>query len=111
MLEDTLYWLDGFFSFIPNAGHMPDHVLPLALLFSFLGALILGRFTGNLGSLTFPLNFSALFLGAMASNWILRGIQIQVESQVHRPLMGSLVGMLVATIIMLRWMQGDQRKI
>ncbi|MFO1122871.1 MAG: hypothetical protein U1F47_11185 [Hyphomicrobiales bacterium] len=111
MLEDLLYRINDLFSFVPNAGHMPDHVLPLAILFSLFGALILGRYTGTVGSLTLPLNFSALFIGAMASNWLMRGIQMQVDAQVQRPLLGSLVGMLIAALIMLRWMQGDHRKI
>ena len=111
MLEDLLYRINDFFSFVPNAGHMPEHVLPLAILFSLFGALILGRFTGTLGSLTLPLNFSALFIGAILSNWVMRGIEMQIDAQIHRPLFGSLIGMLIASMIMLRWMQGYHRKI
>ena len=113
MLEDLLYRIQNLFSIVPSSGggSLAENALPLALLFSAIGALILTRFTGTLGSLTYPLNFSALFVGAMVSNWLMRGLQLQIDAQIQRPLLASLVGMIVAALIMVRWMQGEHRKI
>ena len=113
MLEDLLYRIQNLFSIVPSSGggSLAENALPLALLFSAIGALILTRFPGTLGSLTYPLNFSALFVGAMISNWLMRGLQLQIDAQIQRPLLASLVGMIVAALIMVRWMQGEHRKI
>jgi hypothetical protein len=110
MIEDVVYSISSSYSFIPSTGQMHEYVLFLSILFSLIGAIILGRFTGAMGSLTLPLNFSALFIGSITSNWLMRGIDLNLDAQVQRPLVGSLIGMLIASLMMLRWIRGDHRQ-
>ncbi len=84
----------------------PD-ILPLTGLFALVGGLILSKFTGSIGNLTLPINCSALFIGAMTSNWLMQNFKLPLESSVEAPLAVSMIGMTLAALAMLFWLQGD----
>ena len=72
-----------------------------------IGGVILTKFTGSFGNLTLPMNISALFIGAMSSNWMLKNVKLPVESTIEAPLMVSMIGMTIASLLMIWWIQGD----
>jgi hypothetical protein len=108
MLEDLLTTIN---SFIPSGSalgqQLPPEALPLPYLCSVLGALVLGKFTGNLGSLTLLVNAVALFTGAMISTWLLRGIDLPMDHSLHQPLLVSMIGMLAGAFAMMWWLRDD----
>lgn len=87
----------------------PDRV-PLIGVFSILGGLILTRYTGSLGTLTVPINASALFIGAMLSNWLLQNVKWTVSTPIEAPLFLSMIGMTAASFCMMWWLQDGSVK-
>lgn len=84
----------------------PD-VLPLTGLFALAGGLILSKFTGSVGNLTLPINCSALFIGAMISNWLMQNFKLPLSSAIEAPMAVSMIGMTIASLCLLWWLQGD----
>ena len=84
----------------------PD-ILPLTGLFALVGGLILTKFTGSIGNLTLPINCSALFIGAMTTNWLFQNIKLPLDSVVEAPMAVSMIGMTIASLCMLWWLQSD----
>jgi H+/Cl- antiporter ClcA len=111
MLEELLYSLSSPLSWLPDPGSLSEETLPLSLLFSSAGALILSKFTGTMGGLTLPLNVSALFIGSMLSNWLLQGLDLRIDQQIHQPLFVSMAGMILAAFAMMWWIQDDRTKV
>jgi hypothetical protein len=106
-MEDLLYSISSLFGTLKDFDSLSPDLLPLTGMFSGGGALILSKFTGSIGNLTLPLNCSALFLGAMVSNWLLQNLKLPLESAVEAPLLMSMLGMTVASFAMMWWLQGD----
>lgn len=90
-----------------DGGQLSSHALLLSYLCSVLGALVLGKFTGDLGNLTMPLNCSALFLGAVTATWLLRGLNLPMDHSLHQPLLVSMIGMLFGAFAMMWWLRGN----
>lgn len=113
MLDMLLVISDGFGSFFGTLRDVdaisPDRV-PMIGIISILGGLILTRYTGSLGSLTVPINSSALFIGAMLSNWLLQNVTWTVSSPIEAPLFLSIIGMTLASFCMMWWLQGDSMR-
>lgn len=84
----------------------PD-LLPLTIFFAVVGGLILSKFTGTIGNLTLPINSSALFIGAMGSNWLTSNIKLPLDSTLEAPMAVSLIGMTIVSLLMLVYIQGD----
>lgn len=110
-MEDLVYSISSFFSLPSASTPMPAELMPLSMLFAAFGALILGKFTGNIGGLTLPINFSALFIGATLANSLLHNIDLQIDRTVQQPLFVSIIGMVVASFAMMLWIQNDRAKI
>ena len=106
MLEELLMsglpTASGVFSAGP--GYVPPEAVSLSSLFSGAGAVILGKFTGSVGALTMPMNYSALFIGALAANWMFRGVHLPMDQQIQQPLLVTLGGMLIGAFSMMWWM-------
>ena len=110
-MEDLIYSISSIFSSPSASSPMPAELLPLSMLFAAFGALILGRFTGNMGGLTLPINFSALFIGATLANSLLHNVDLQIDRTVQQPLFVSIFGMIFASIAMMLWIQSDRAKV
>lgn len=107
MLEDILLRISTIAPRASEFGTMPADSLPLSAVSCGLGALILSKFTGNLGLLTIPVNYSALFIGAVVSNWLLHGLDLPIDKLTAQPLLVNLVGMTIAALAMMCWLQRD----
>ena len=107
MLEDVLMSITSLVPSAPVVGALPAEALPIPYLCSILGALILSKFTGKMGNLTVPLNCAVLFIGAMVSTSLLRGIDFPIGHGLLQPLFVSMVGMLGGAFVMMFWLQRD----
>lgn len=111
MLADLVTMdLPSFSDFI-NLDFLPPESVSMSSLFSGAGAMILGKFTGGVGSLTLPLNYSAMFIGAVVANWLLGGIQLPMDQQLQQPMLITLAGMLIGAFSMMWWMQSNQAEV
>lgn len=107
MLEDMLFQIT---SWIPTAGGEPaasGSGLPLSYVCSVGGALILSKFTGSLGMLTVPVNAAALFVGASIFSMFTDRFDLPLERGLEQPLLTTIVGMIMAALVMLVWMKRD----
>jgi hypothetical protein len=80
---------------------MSREALLTSLLFSAAGALLLSRFTGAIGQLTLPMNFSALFIGTGLANILLDGIDVPAIQYEQEVLLFTLVGLITGSFAML----------
>ena len=103
-MEELIY---SFFGNPRDYASLSPDLLPLTGLFAVIGGVILTKFTGSFGNLTLPMNISALFIGAMTSNWFLKNVDLPVSSTIEAPLMVSMIGMTLASLLMMWWLQGD----
>jgi hypothetical protein len=92
-LYDTLEQLVRF--------DLSREALLTSLLFSAAGALLLSRFTGAIGQLTLPLNFSALFIGTALANILLDGIDVPAIQYEQEVLLFTLAGLIMGSFAML----------
>jgi hypothetical protein len=108
MLIEDLVTMDlPSFSEIIHLSFLPPESVSMSSLFSGAGAVILGKFTGSVGGLTMPLNYSAMFIGAVAANWLLGGIHLPMDQQIQQPMLITLGGMLIGAFAMMWWMQSE----
>ena len=108
MLEDLITMDLPSFADLFNTSVLPPESVSMSSLFSGAGAVILGKFTGSVGGLTMPLNYSAMFIGAIVANWFLGGIDLPMDQKLQQPMLITLGGMLIGAFAMLWWMQSDQ---
>ena len=80
---------------------LSNEALLASLLFSAAGAILLAKFTGTIGHLTFPLNFSALFIGAGFANILLDGIDIPTIQYQKEVLLFTILGLITGSFAML----------
>lgn len=107
MLEDLL--MTGLPSasslFDGGTGHVRPEAMSLSILFSGAGAVILEKFTGSVGALTMPMNYAALFVGALMANWAFSGLHLPMDQQLQQPMLITLGGMLIGSFSMLWWLR------
>lgn len=112
-MHELLYVISdifGFFDHLRDVDAISPDLVPLIAVFSGAGALILTRFTGTMGSFTLLINGSALFIGAMFTNWLLQQVRLPVHSPIEGPLFMSIIGMTLASVPMLWWLQSGSYK-
>ena len=80
---------------------MSNDALMMSVLFSAAGAVLLAKFTGTIGHLTIPLNFSALFIGSGVANILLAGVDIPTIQYQQEILLYTIVGLICGSFIML----------
>lgn len=80
---------------------MSSEALLMSVLFSAAGAIVLSRFTGTIGNLTVPLNFSALFIGTGITNILLAGIDIPAIHYQQEIMLYTLLGLITGSFAML----------
>jgi hypothetical protein len=107
MLETILQQISDLVPRASEFGNMPAESLPLSTVSCGVGALILTKFTGSLGALTVPVNYSALFIGAVFSNWLLHGLDLPIDKLTAQPLLITLSGMTIAAFSMMYWLQRE----
>ena len=73
---------------------LSGEALMMSVLFSAAGAVVLGKFTGTLGHLTVPLNFSALLVGSVIANCLLDGIDIPAIQYQQEILLFTILGLI-----------------
>ena len=73
----------------------------MSLLFSAAGAVLLAKFTGMIGHLTIPMNFSALFIGSAFANILLAGVDIPTIQYQQEILIYTIVGLITGSFAML----------
>lgn len=110
MLEEILFSIQSAIPAAGDFGQVSSEELPLTLMCCLIGALILTKYTGSLGNLTLGVNFSALFIGAVTSNWLFHGVDMQIDKMVAQPVVVSVTGMIFASLIMMSWLQRDGMK-
>ncbi len=98
-------------SLVDNITHMrmSAEVLVTCVLFSTIGAIILGKFTGNFGNVTFPLNFSVLFIGAFITNCAFDGLDIPSLQYQHQVLVLTVIGMISGSFGLM-WLSGAENR-
>ena len=80
---------------------MSNEAFLASLLFSAAGAFLLAHFTGAIGNLTLPLNFSALFIGTGLANILLDGIDIPAIQYEQEVMLFTLIGLIMGSFAML----------
>jgi hypothetical protein len=110
MLEEILFSIQSAIPATGDFGQVSAEELPLTLVCCLIGALILTKYTGSLGNLTLGVNFSALFIGAVTSNWLFHGVDMQIDKMVAQPVVISVTGMIFSSLIMMSWLQRDGMK-
>ena len=88
---------------------LSGEALMMSVLFSAAGAVILGKFTGGLGHLTVPLNFSALLVGSIITNGLLDGIDIPAIQYQQEILLFTVLGLISGSFGVL-WFTGYESK-
>jgi len=96
-VSDILYWF--------NHVDLPYTVVPVAVICSILGALVLYPFTRLMGLWTVVLNFIVLFVGAYMANVLMASIYLPLNRHFERPLVISLAGMMVMSVPLLFLLQ------
>ena len=86
-----------------------SHAVTMSIIFSAFGSLILAKIIGNFGNITIPLNFSALFVGAILSNSALDSIHVVALRYDEKVLLVTLAGMLCTSLTMMV-LQGAQSR-
>ncbi len=87
---------------------MSNDALLMSVLFSAAGSVLLAKFTGTIGHLTIPLNFSALFIGAGLTNILLAGVDIPTIQYQQEVLVFTILGMITGSFGML-WFVRPER--
>ena len=80
---------------------MSNDALLMSVLFSAAGSVLLAKFTGTIGHLTIPLNFSALFIGTGLANILLDGIDIPAIQYEQEVMLFTLIGLILGSFTML----------
>jgi hypothetical protein len=111
MLEEVLTNIASMIPAPPAPAGLPPETLPMSYLCSGAGALILSKFTGNVGNLTMPVNYSVLLIGALLANWFFAGIDLPIDHQYQQPMLISIGGMLFGAFAMIWWLGTEERTI
>jgi hypothetical protein len=103
---DTLTQLD-FSMLIDNLIHfrVSSEVMSMCAALSVVGAIILAKFTGSIGTITFPVHFCTLLIGTILTNGILNGIDIPAFQYQQEAFVYSIGGMISTSFAML-WFTG-----
>jgi hypothetical protein len=73
----------------------------VSAVFSGAGALILGKFSASIGTLTLPINYIGLLIGAVMANSILAGVSVPLAGDLQAPVVFALTGMAPAGLLLM----------
>ncbi len=90
-----------------NLSHLrvSSEAMGMCAALSAVGAIILAKFTGSIGTITIPLNFGILLIGTVLTNGILGGIDIPSFQHSQEALLYTVSGMISTSFAML-WLTG-----
>ena len=88
---------------------LPTDVIVIAAICAGCGTFFLSRHTFYLGWLSYPVNFCVLLAGALAANILLSEVRLPFGYSIERPLIISLGGMLVVSLVALLLMPRDRQ--
>ena len=97
-----LGWLPG----LPDWG-IGDEAFSISAVFSGAGAVVLTKFTSNIGFVTMPINYCALFVGAVTSNWLFSGVHLPVDPDFQAPMIFAVAGMMVTALSLMMFMKEE----
>jgi hypothetical protein len=81
-----------------------SEVVVLAAVCAAAASIILSRFTLNIGTITYIINFCSLFAGALTANVVVRQFYAPLDDSMQRPLIISLFGMLIVALATLAFL-------
>ncbi len=100
------------FSFMPDVAsllHMDTEKVSIAAVFSGAGSVILGKFTDSVGYLTMPMNYCALFGGALVSNWAFQNVRMpMLDATLQTPIVLTVAGMTVTALAVMLFARKEQ---
>ena len=99
----------SFLNWLPSlhGWSMPADVLSISAVFSGAGTVVLSKFTSNVGFITMPINYCALFGGALASNWLLSGVHLPIDPDFQAPMVFAVGGMMVMALSLMMLMREE----
>ena len=113
MFDVLEFWhaLGGAVDWLPIPERMmglPTEAVSVSAVFSGSGAVILGKFTSNVGAVTMPLNYCALFVGALISNWLFQGTYLPVGNHIQTAIVFAIAGMTVMALTMMCFLRSEE---
>lgn len=99
-----------WFLWVPGFGFglgLPPESFSVSAVFSGIGATILGKFTGEIGFATMPMNYVALFVGALLGNWALADAGLPFDPRLQAPILFALAGMAITGLSMMFVLRRD----
>jgi hypothetical protein len=110
-MEDLVHAIVNGFGVLDQLPALPDSAklfdmtpekVSIAAIFSGAGSVILSKFTGSVGYITMPMNYCALFMGAMLGNWALQGVRIpMLDATFQTPMLFAVAGMMISALAIL----------
>jgi hypothetical protein len=97
-----LHWLPSL-----HGWALPPEALSISAVFSGAGAVVLSKFTSNVGFITMPINYCALFFGALASNYLLSGVHLPIDPDFQAPMVLAVGGMMVTALSLMMFMKEE----
>jgi hypothetical protein len=99
----------SFLSWLPSLPEMnvSDGAVSISAAISGAGTVVLGKFTSNIGYLTMPINYCALFIGAVMANWLLSGIHLPVDPDFQAPMIFAVAGMMITALSMMMFVKEE----
>ena len=94
--------------FLPDLG-LERQTIIVAMICAGLGTIILSRYTFQLGILTYPVNFCVLAGCAVMANMLLSEVRLPIGLSFERPVIISLGGMVVGSLLVLLLLPRDSQ--
>jgi hypothetical protein len=113
MFDVLEFWhaLSGAVDWLPIPERMmglPTEAVSVSAVFSGSGTVILSKFTSNVGAITMPLNYCALFVGALFGNWLLQGTSIPLANHIQTSMVFAVAGMTVMALTMMCFLRSEE---
>ena len=113
MFDVLTFWhaFTGAFDWLPIPERfmgLPAGAVSISAIFSGSGAIILGKFTSNVGIITMPLNYCVLLVGALASNWAFQEATLPLGTHLQTSIIYTVTGMTLAALSMLCFLRPER---
>jgi hypothetical protein len=92
--KDWFWWLPD----LSPWAYLPSQTIAISAVFAGAGAAILSKFTADLGHLSVPVKYGALFAAALLANWLLAPVDLPLETSLQAPIIYAFVGITIASL-------------